>query len=304
MSFSSEVKKELLDVMPHPRHCKIAEIAAVLQILGGTTGEGGLMIRTENEGLARKFFTLLRKAFNIEKDLRLTEAQKGRRNTFRVELSDPEMADDIRKAVSHPMLLSMECCRRSYLRGTFLSAGSISAPEKYYHLEIVCPNSSAAETVRTTMRNLSLEGKIALRKGASVVYLKEGEQIVQLLGEMGAGRALMNLENVRILRDMRGRINRQVNCETANLNKAVVAGVRQTDDIIYIRDHAGLGILPKQLREMAEVRLAYPDVPLRDLGEYLEPKIGKSGVNHRLKKLSSIAAEMRKQKAEDESQNT
>lgn len=304
MSFSSEVKKELLDVMPHPRHCKIAEIAAVLQILGGSTGEGGLMIRTENEGLARKFFTLLRKAFNIEKDLRLTEAQKGRRNTFRVELSDPEMADDIRKAASHPMLLSMECCRRSYLRGTFLSAGSISAPEKYYHLEIVCPDSSAAETVRTTMRNLGLEGKIALRKGASVVYLKEGEQIVQLLGEMGAGRALMNLENVRILRDMRGRINRQVNCETANLNKAVVAGVRQTDDIIYIRDHAGLGILPKQLREMAEVRLAYPDVPLRDLGEYLEPKIGKSGVNHRLKKLSSMAEEMRKQKAEDESQNT
>ena len=154
------------------------------------------------------------------------------------------------------------------------------------------------------MRNLGLYAKIAVRKGSNVVYLKEGEQIVQVLGEMGAGYALMNLENVRILRDMRGRINRQVNCETANLGKAVAAGVRQKEDILYIRDHAGLGSLPKQLREMAEVRLAYPDVPLKDLGEYLDPKIGKSGVNHRLKKLSSIASELRKQKAEDESQNT
>jgi DNA-binding protein WhiA len=230
--------------------------------------------------------------------------ERGRRSAFRVGLSDPGKADDIRKAMSHPMLLTMECCRRSYLRGAFLAAGSISAPEKYYHLEIVCPDSDVAETIRNTMRNLGLYAKIAVRKGSNVVYLKEGEQIVQVLGEMGAGYALMNLENVRILRDMRGRINRQVNCETANLGKAVATGVRQKEDILYIRDHAGLGSLPKQLREMAEVRLAYPDVPLKDLGEYLDPKIGKSGVNHRLKKLSSIASELRKQKAEDESQNT
>ena len=114
----------------------------------------------------------------------------------------------------------------------------------------------------------------------------------------------MDLENVRIMRDIRGKVNRQVNCETANLGKAVATGVRQKEDILYIREQVGLGSLPKQLREMAEVRLAYPDAPLKDLGEYLDPKIGKSGVNHRLKKLSSIAAELRKQKAEDESQNT
>jgi DNA-binding protein WhiA len=304
MSFSSKVKDELLGVMPGARHCKIAEIAAVYAILGERGNDAGLSIRTENEGLARKFFTLLGKAFNIEKDLLISAAERGKRSVFRVVLSDSGKADVIRKAMSHPMLLSMECCRRAFLRGAFLAAGSISAPEKYYHLEIVCPDSNIAETIRDTMRNLGLLAKIAARKGSRVVYLKEGEQIVQILGEMGAGYALMNLENVRILRDMRGRINRQVNCETANLGKAVAAGVRQTEDIIFIRDHAGLGSLPKQLREMAEVRLAYPDVPLRDLGEYLDPKIGKSGVNHRLKKLSSIAADLRKQKADDESQNT
>ena len=304
MSFSSEVKDELLGVMPGARHCKIAEIAAMCAILEDRGSDAELSIRTENERLARKFFTLLKKAFNIEKDLRISVVERSKRSAFRVELRDPGKASDIRKATSHPMMLSMECCRRSYLRGAFLAAGSISAPEKYYHLEIVCPDSDVAETIRSTMRNLGLLAKIAVRKGSSVVYLKEGEQIVQVLGEMGAGYALMNLENVRILRDMRGRINRQVNCETANLGKAVATGVRQKEDIMYIMEHAGLGSLPKQLREMAEVRLAYPDVPLKDLGEYLDPKIGKSGVNHRLKKLSSIAAELRKQRAEDESQNT
>jgi hypothetical protein len=304
MSFSSEVKEELAGVMPQARHCRIAEIAGVIDLLGDRESGDELVIWTENERLARKYFTLLKKAFNIEKDLRISEEKRGRRNKIRVVLSEPEKVNDIRKAASHPMLLSMECCRRSYLRGAFLAAGSISAPEKYYHLEIVCQDRDTADHIQTVMRNLGFDAKIAGRKNAYVVYLKEGEQIVQILGEMGAGHALMNLENVRILRDMRGRINRRVNCETANLGKSVVTGVRQTEDIQYIRDHAGLGSLPRQLREMAEVRLAYPDAPLKDLGEYLEPKIGKSGVNHRLKKLSRIASDMRKQNAESESQNT
>ena len=230
MSFSSEVKDELLGVMPGARHCKIAEIAAMCAILEDRGSDAELSIRTENERLARKFFTLLGKAFNIEKDLRISVVERSKRSALRAGLSDPGKADDIRKAMSHPMLLSMECCRRSYLRGAFLAAGSISAPEKYYHLEIVCPDSYVAETIRNTMRNLGLYAKIAVRKGSNVVYLKEGEQIVQVLGEMGAGYALMNLENVRILRDMRGRINRQVNCETANLGKAVATGVRQKED--------------------------------------------------------------------------
>ena len=127
MSFSSEVKNELTGVMPEARHCKIAEIAAVYAILGDHGNAEGLTIRTENERLARKFFTLLKKAFNIEKDLRISTVERSKRSTFRVELSDPGKADDIRKAASHPMLLSMECCRRSFLRGAFLAAGSISA---------------------------------------------------------------------------------------------------------------------------------------------------------------------------------
>ncbi|MDO4803774.1 MAG: DNA-binding protein WhiA [Lachnospiraceae bacterium] len=295
MSFSSDVKEELTGEMPAARHCQIAEIAGMLAISGDGAGDA-VGLSSDNAILQRKFFTLLLKAFNIEKDL-LSDGKYV--EPGQAVLDDKKKVQDIRKAISHPMLLSMECCQKAYIRGTFLAGGSISDPEKYYHFEIVCGNEETADTVRRTMNNFGLDAKIVMRKNSWVVYLKEGEQIVHIIGLMGAGKSLMKLETVRIWRDFRGKINRRVNCETANLNRTAVTSVRQVEDIRLIEKELGFGFLPPPLRQMAEARLQHPEASLKELGEAMEPRLGKSGVNHRLRKLGEIADKLRIQKTDE-----
>ena len=143
---------------------------------------------------------------------------------------------------------------------------------------------------------MGIEAKIVLRKKYFVVYIKEGSQIVDILNVMEAPVALMELENIRILKEMRGSVNRQVNCETANINKTVSAAVKQMEDIIYIRDTAGFDSLPDNLREIAELRLARPEATLKELGEALDPPVGNPGVNHRLRKLGNMAERLRQER--------
>lgn len=169
----------------------------------------------------------------------------------------------------------------------------MSDPHKSYHFEFVCTTREQAEQLRELILDFEMDAKIVQRKKYFVVYLKEGDQIVNMLNVMEAHIALMNLENVRIIKEMRNSVNRQVNCETANINKTVNAAVRQIEDIEFIRDKIGLNELPEHLRKMAEVRLEYPEAPLKELGAYLTPPVGKSGVNHRLRKLCEIADNMR-----------
>ncbi len=292
MSFSGEVKRELATVEPQARHCRIAEIAGLSGSLG-ITWDGAFVFQTENEQAARKIFTLLQKTYNIETGLSVSARNGGQKQSFRIALEDEKKIRDIQKAVRHPMLLAKDCCRRAFLRGAFIGSGSISAPEKYYHLEVVCTDRDFADQVCGVMREMGLDGKIVLRKKTCVVYIKEADQIVTMLGEMGAGYSLMNLENVRILREMKGSINRRVNCETANMNRTAVMSARQIRDIMYIRDHGGLGQLKPRLREVAEARLMNPEASLGELGMLLASPIGKSGVNHRLQKLSAIAEELK-----------
>ena len=150
-----------------------------------------------------------------------------------------------------------------------------------------------ARQLQSVIQGFDIEAKIVLRKKYYVVYLKEGSGIVDLLNVCEAPVALMKLENMRIVKEMRNSVNRRVNCETANITKTVNAATRQIEDIEYIRDHYGLENLPETLRQMAEVRLENPDAPLKELGEYLDPPVGKSGVNHRLRKLSELADRIR-----------
>ena len=187
------------------------------------------------------------------------------------------------------LLIQQSCCKRAYIRGAFLASGSISDPEKSYHFEVVCRTMEQAKQLQDVINSFEMEAKIVERKKHFVVYLKEGSQIVDILNVMEAHVALMNLENVRILKEMRNSVNRKVNCETANISKTVNAAVKQLEDIVYIRDTIGLDALPDGLREMAELRLEYPEAPLKELGTYLNPPVGKSGVNHRLRKISTIA---------------
>lgn len=196
----------------------------------------------------------------------------------------------------YPPVVSSICCRRAYIRGAFISVGSVNDPEKNYHLEFVLADLSAAEQLRELINAFGLDAKVVERKEHYIVYLKEGEQIVDLLNIMEAPLALMDLENVRIVKEMRNDINRKVNCETANLNKVVGAAVKQLEDINYIEETIGLARLPEQLAEVARVRLEYPDRSLKELGSFLMTPVGKSGVNHRLRKISSIAEALREGK--------
>ena len=181
-----------------------------------------------------------------------------------------------------------------------MAAGSISDPEKFYHFEIACATEAKAKQIQGLILSMGIEAKIVLRKKYFVVYIKEGNLIVDILNVMEAPVALMELENIRILKEMRGSVNRQVNCETANINKTVSAAVKQMEDIIYIRDTAGFDSLPDNLREIAELRLARPEATLKELGEALDPPVGKSGVNHRLRKLGNMAELLRQERPDTE----
>ena len=287
MSFSGEVKEELAEHISHARHCQMAELAAMMSLSGqyGRDSRGLYTIgfQLENDTVLRKCFTLLRKTYNIEKNIGITEEEMQ---------SIYQKFGDLKGPVD-PNLIQNTCCRRAFLRGAFLCTGSISDPEKGYHLEFVCTEEDKARQLQQVILGFDIEAKIVLRKKYHVVYIKEGSGIVDLLNVMEAHVSLMNLENLRIVKEMRNSINRRVNCETANITKTVNAASRQIEDILYLRDYYGLQKLPPALRRMAEVRLEYPDAPLKELGSYLEPPVGKSGVNHRLRKLSELAEQIK-----------
>lgn len=287
MSFSSEVKEELAKHISPARHCQIAELAAIMHFCGQYgRDENGLYtigFQTENEAVVRKGFTLLKKTYNIETGQTL-DAQKMQDVLQKIgNLDEP---------VSR-LLLKNSCCQRAFLRGAFLSVGSMSDPSKSYHLEFDCTDAAKAEQLQEMISNFDIDSKIILRKKYHVVYLKEGSGIVDLLNVCEAPVSLMNLENLRILKEMRNSVNRRVNCETANIAKSVNAAARQVEDIEYIRNHYGFQNLPAGLREMAEIRLENPDISLKELGERFNPPIGKSGVNHRLRKLSELAEKLK-----------
>ena len=312
MSFSGDVKEELLKKIDSARHCRIAELAAMVAFNGeirkNSQNEIDLRVSAENPGIIRKYFTLLEKTFKINDEVSIDERIVKKNNRFTIDVGNQELTVNILQAVKilsldravtsveglvSQMVIQKNCCKRAFLRGAFLCAGSISDPTKFYHFEIVCTSQEKARQLQELIQSFEIDAKIVKRKKYDVVYVKEGAQIVELLGLMGAGVSLMNLENVRILKGMRNSVNRKVNCETANINKTVNAAVKQMEDIAYIRDTIGLHRLPENLEETAMVRLEYPQASLKELGALLTVPIGKSGINHRLRKISTIAEQLR-----------
>ena len=273
MSFSSEVKEELFHHMGKSRHCQIAEMAAIMAW------------ESDNPLTDEKKYIL----FQYLCDTESLDGSSMQKMYEAVKMWDHDAGIPILKDTVDGILIQQNCCKRAYIRGAFLAAGSISDPEKSYHFEVVCRTFEQASQLRDVINTFAMDAKIVERKKHFVVYLKEGSQIVDILNVMEAHVALMNLENVRILKEMRNSVNRKVNCETANISKTVNAAVKQLEDIIYIRDTIGFETLPDNLREIAELRLEYPEAPLKELGTYLNPPVGKSGVNHRLRKISTMA---------------
>lgn len=330
MSFSKDVKEELSLQLSNARHCRLAELAAMISCEGRMVFCGSryyLKLQTENIDVARKYFTLIRKTFNINIDVSVkTNINSNRSSMYTLIILHTETINHILQATKlkflYPVVedLSLNnteklistslgpadavitqnaCCKRAFIRGAFLSSGSMSNPKKAYHLEIVVSEPDKAKQLQDMLQTFSIEAKVILRKKNYVVYIKEGSQIVDLLNVIEAHTALMDLENVRILKEMRNSINRQVNCEAANITKTVNAAAKQIEDIIYIRDSVGLGDLADGLEDIARIRIDYPEASLKELGAMLLPPIGKSGVNHRLRKLSQIADQLRENKEEN-----
>ena len=336
MSFSGEVKEELMKHTPPARHCQLAELASILHFCGSHTAAEGsnnlqneekksifngekLLIQAENEAVIRKCFTLLKKTFNINtsvnekrvgKSVKAGAGTGAKPRAYEIELTDPSQIKQVlqatkfmdgeghlrdMKAPVSAILIKNSCCQRAFLRGAFLASGSMSDPGKSYHLEIVCTNLFQAEQIQSILLAFEVEARIVQRKKYQVVYMKDGTGISDFLNIVEAHVSLMNFENFRIVKEMRNSVNRRVNCETANIGKTVSASTRQAEDILLLQQKYGFENLPESLREMAEVRLAYPDAPLSELGEYLDPPVGKSGVNHRLRKLGELADKVRSQ---------
>lgn len=312
MSFSAKVKGEICRYTEISKEEALAELSAIMKVSGTLAFSGreiSFKITTENPASARFIFTLLKDYFGIHSKLMVKKSNSLKKNNIYMVLITEEMGvkDLLEKtgilreidgimsldySIDKTSVSTEEDCR-AYIRGAFIGGGSISNPEKTYHLEFVTHSIEYAEDLCKLINNFGLNSKVIQRKNSYIVYLKEGEQIVDLLNIIGAHTALLELENIRIMKEMRNNVNRLVNCETANLSKTVNAAVRQVESIRLIEKEIGLQRLPQNLREIAELRLNYPDESLKELGEMLEPPVGKSGVNHRLRKIEKIADELR-----------
>ncbi len=313
MSYSSQLKEELGSVIDKARHCRIAEIAAIISF-NGHFNEAGLEVITENETVVDLYKELLKMVFDVTpEESEVTDQRRKKAFVLRLPYkTGDEKIKDIFEALKMTipgdgiegkmpdikMITSKNCCKRAFLRGAFISVGSISNPDKSYHFELNCREKETCDIVEQMLKSLSFDAKQVKRQKYEVVYVKDGSQIVDIIGMMGARTGLLDFENMRIVREVRGNVNRRVNCETANINKTARASARQIEDIIYIKEHMGFESLPIGLDEMARVRLQCPEATLGELGLKLEPPVGKSGVNHRLRKLSMIAETLRNQEEE------
>ena len=310
MSFSVITKNELARIVAARECCRLAELAALVKMDGTLQLSSGrraaLNIVTENAAVARKVFTLFKDVFGVQTEILVSRKIRLRKNNiYLIRVAPHEgalavlvrlgMVDQDSNLLDSMLgdLVQRDCCRRAYLRGAFLGGGSVNSPEGTYHLEIVTNNQRHARDLARLMKKFNLSAKVSYRKNWYVVYLKESEQIVSCLNIMGAHTALLNFENIRVYKDVRNNVNRLVNCETANLNKTVDASVRQIESINIIARVMGLEKLSPTLREAAAVRLQNPDASLKELGELMHPPVGKSGVNHRLRKLEKIADKIR-----------
>lgn len=324
MSFSSDVKKELARNISAARHCRIAELAGMIGMVGHVGCRAGkpvsIMISTERSVIANTMSELIKKLFGLTAECSVKRTGANSR-VYRMVFNKPEDVERILTTLKitektensentenssgnvrridcqnmhiSGLVIQKDCCKRAFIKGAFMTSGSISDPEKGYHFEIVCDNPERAELISGIIHNFNIDSKVIARKKYHVVYIKDGTMIVDMLNLMGAYSSLMDMENIRILKDIANNVNRKVNCEAANLNKTVNAAVRQIEDIEYIIRVKGIHYLPDNLVELAQARLEARDASLKELGEMINPPIGKSGVNHRLRKISEIADHLR-----------
>ena len=292
MSFSSIVKEELSKKISGARHCQIAELAAIYSFCGSFVQKNKensyIFFNFENVLVANKCFTLMKKAFTIYSGCDFVNQIAYDEKSLTISVNDKELCEKIQDALESFSVTERTCCRRAYLRGAYLCGGSTTDPGKSYHLEIVCKNKKSADKIIELFETFDVDAKLVERGRYYIVYIKDSNKIVLALNVFEAPVALMEYENTIIMKEMRNSINRQNNCDVANLNKTVSAAQSVISDIKQLMGTAEYENLPDNIKEVAMLRVEYPDASLKELGEMLTPPLGKSGVNHRLRKLSEM----------------
>lgn len=304
--FSAETKRELAQVRPDRACCRRAEIAALVHATGSIRVSAldgvAIVMKTDHGAIARKVMTLFREVFGFGVEVLLEERpQLGRGRTYRIEVPPGEPSRRVLNELeildrrNHldegvpPGITRNECCRWSFLRGAFLGAGSLSDPSRgTYHLEFVSESPDFAQGLYYMLSLGHLKVKMSARKQTHIVYLKESASIVRLLSLMGACNAVLQIENLLVIKEMRGDVNRRVNAETANLYKAAESGAEQAKMVADLSRTIGLSRFPDSVREFALARLDNPELSLRELGAMMHPPVGKSAMNHRLRKLRQL----------------
>lgn len=306
MSFSSDTKNELARLTTHKKCCILAEIAAFIRFCGKLRLAGGgkftIVLTTEIPAVARRFSTLIKTYFNVETRIELGQGNAlKKRRYYNITVGPEDLSEQILRETGILMiregmnylsdgiydgLIKTKCCRKAYLRGAFLAAGTMSDPEKGYHFELVCGTDILATDARRLINSfVDIHAKKVVRRKEYVVYVKESAQILDLLAIMGAHSQYFVFENIRFKKELRNEANRLSNCDQANIDKALSAAGRQIENI----EKVGVNNLPEKLREIALLRLDNPELSLADLGELLNPPMKKSGVNHRMRRIEEIA---------------
>lgn len=303
-SFSAQVKSELAQLKIAGRCCRRAELAALLRTVGSLVlgGDRRLQIVTEHSGTARRFYLLGKSLYGWRGRILTRQRQRLKKNrVFMVEVPLDDAALDglcrlglvdaggsPRRAVDSRFLDS-RCCRRAYLRGCFLGSGSVLSPDRGYHLSLTLSDDNQVKLVRDLLGFFGMAAMSGHHRGAPILYLKEGQAVAMFLQVVGAHQSLLRLEGQRILRDIKNQANRKVNAETANLDKTIRAGLRQSEAVARLDRAELLGDLPGSYRQLARLRMERPDLSLRELGELIVPPISKSAVSYRMKRMESMA---------------
>lgn len=284
MSFSSDIKEALVKIPFDCPNCAAAETAGMLRI-SGKLAEDRIKFTTENRAVAGRLERNLAEGFGICPKARERDGAKA----YQIVIEDIFAVENIGERITAGDVMPFSCCRASFVRGAFLGGGSVSNPEKNYHLEFDARDKSEAEFLRDTLKTDGFASKVTYRKGRYVVYVKECETIADILGYIGAGKSALEMFTIQIEKEMRNSVNRRVNCENANADKAARASGRHLVAIRKIAAAKKFDKLPDVLREIAELRMEYPEDSLKELGEKTNPPIGKSGVNHRLNRILELA---------------
>jgi DNA-binding protein WhiA len=302
MSFASELKNELCKVMPQNSCCQKAECYGLL-LFGKNFNMQTVSLKTENNAVAHLVAQLTAETTGAIVDI---SASVSRRKERKIAFTFQTVGEDQRKSVLtyfghtgneislriNRANLENECCNSAFLRGAFLSCGTITDPQKDYHLEFVVPFMNLAKDLSAVIREayeLDLQPGFMNRKGSFVVYIKGSERVADLLAYMGAGNAAMELMQAKMLKEVRNNVNRKTNFETANIDKTAQAAAAQIVAIERILNTAGISALPEELQELAMLRFRNPEMSLRELGKALSEPLSRSGVNHRLQRIVELA---------------